>query len=102
MIEGAPANAIVDAMEAHSTKDDSTLIQLSEDKTKIRRIVPFVELTEEQIKELNERSVHFKGFPQDATLDDIKKFCAQFGTVESVEMRRYREDRKFKVRSADS
>lgn len=97
MIEGTDATAVVDAMEKHCTKDDSTVIELSEDKTKIRRIVPFVELTEEQIKELNDRSVHFKGFPQDASLDDIRKFCAQFGTVESVDMRRFREDRKFKV-----
>lgn len=90
------ASVVADAI-CDNGKEDGSLIELSEDKAKVRRTKAFEELSEEQLQELNERTVHFKGFPQDASLDEIKKFCAQFGTVESVEMRRFREDRKFKV-----
>ena len=72
-------------------------IEISEDETRIRRKVPYVELTEEQVAELNARTIHFKGITQDATLDEIRAFCSQYGKVISVEMRRMREDRKFKV-----
>lgn len=76
-------------------------VEVSEDGKRVRRKVPFVELTDEQVAQLNSRTIHFKGITQDATLDEIKSFCSQYGKVVSVEMRRFRDDRKFKVSCAD-
>lgn len=76
---------------------DDPLLELNEADTAVRRVIPLTDLTEEQQKELNDRTVHFKGIPADATLDEIKAFCKQYGEVVSVEMRRKREDRSFKV-----
>lgn len=72
-------------------------MEVSEDEKKIRRKVPYVELTEEQVAEMSIRTIHFKGITQDATLEEIRTFCSQYGKVVSIEMRRMREDRKFKV-----
>lgn len=76
---------------------EDSLLLLNEEETKVKRAKPVVELTEEEEKELNDRTIHFKGIPQDATLEEIRAFCSQYGKVESVEMRRKREDRTFKV-----
>lgn len=76
---------------------EDSLLLLNEEETKIKRAKPVVELTEEEEKELNDRTIHFKGIPQDATLEEIRTFCSQYGKVESVEMRKKREDRTFKV-----
>lgn len=73
-------------------------IEISDDETKVRRKIQFVDLTDEQVAEMNNRTIHFKGITQDATLDEIRAFCSQYGKVVSIEMRRLREDRKFKVR----
>lgn len=89
------ANVVAEAITEFN--EGGSFIELNEDKTMVRRVKPFEELTPEQLEDLNQRTVHFKGFPQDVTLDLIKKFCSQFGTVVSVEMRRYREDKRFKV-----
>lgn len=77
--------------------DMEQAIEISDDESKIRRKVPYIELTDEQVAELNSRTIHFKGITQDATLEEIRAFCSQYGKVVSVEMRRMREDRKFKV-----
>lgn len=81
-------------------KADSGLLEISEDETKLRRSTdkPLKDLTEEEQKALNLRTVHFKGFPLDATLDDVRDFASQYGKVESVQMRKTRgDDKKFKV-----
>lgn len=76
---------------------EDSLLLLNEEETKVKRAKPVVQLTEEEEKELNDRTIHFKGIPQDATLEEIRAFCSQYGKVESVEMRKKREDRTFKV-----
>jgi len=92
------ANVITGAI----SKSGSEILELNDDKSKVRRSAdkPVADLTDEQRKELNLRTVHFKGFPLDSDLDDIKAFAEQYGKIESVEMRRQRnDDRKFKVRN---
>lgn len=90
-----PAVVVTALRTPHPDTDQS--IEVSEDEKKIRRKVPYVDLTEEQVAELNSRTIHFKGITQDATLDEIRAFCSQYGKVVSIEMRRMRDDRKFKV-----
>jgi hypothetical protein len=90
-----PAVVLKALRTPHPDLTDS--IEISEDESKVRRKVPFVDLTDEQVAELNNRTIHFKGISLDATLDEVRAFCSQYGKVVSVEMRRMREDRKFKV-----
>jgi len=88
---------VVDALKkAKIIGHEDSLLLLNEEETKIKRATPVVQLTEEEEKELNDRTIHFKGIPQDATLEEIRAFCSQYGKVESVEMRKKREDRTFK------
>src|SRR5699024_7645928 len=75
----------------------SGLVELNEDGSKLRRSKPIAEYSEEYIKELNHRTLHLKGFPKDSKLDDIMAFCAEFGKVQSVQMRRnFKKNNEFK------
>ncbi|XP_046961656.1 la protein homolog [Vanessa cardui] len=80
-------------------KSTSGLIEVSEDNKKIRRNpeLPIPEMNEERRKELTGRTVYAKGFPKDASLDDILKYFKQFEEVENIIMRRY-QDRQTKKR----
>ena len=69
-------------------KSTTGLIEINEDDSKIRRLKPLPEETEDYINTLNLRTLHLKGFPKDVTLDEIMQFCSQYGQVESVKMRR--------------
>ncbi|XP_037972604.2 la protein homolog [Plutella xylostella] len=83
-------------------KATSGLLEVSEDNKKVRRnpelLVP--EMTEERRKELMTRTVYVKGFPKDATLDEMLSYFKTHGDVENVVMRRYLDraskERKFK------
>ena len=80
-------------------KSSSNLLEISECETKLRRNPekPLPEINDEYTQELNERTLHLKGFPTDAKLDDIMEFCRQYGTVENIEMRRHMKSKTFKV-----
>ena len=91
-------HSIAEALKKTVIGKDDSLLELNEEGTALRRTQPVVDMTEEQMKALNERTIHFKGIPANATLDEIRVFCSQYGKVESVEMRRKRDDaRTFKV-----
>ncbi|CAG2177502.1 unnamed protein product [Oppiella nova] len=79
-------------------KSSSNLLEISECETKLRRNPekPLPEINDEYTQELNERTLHLKGFPTDAKLDDIMEFCRQYGTVENIEMRRHMKTKTFK------
>ncbi|CAG2122687.1 unnamed protein product, partial [Medioppia subpectinata] len=79
-------------------KSETNLLVISDDETKVRRSPdkPLPEITEEYTKELNERTLHLKGFPLETKLDEIMTFCRQYGIVESVEMRRHMKSKIFK------
>lgn len=73
---------------------DSELVQVSEDKTKIKRKVPLpVE------DEPADRTVYVKGkFPEDSELDVLIAFFREYFPVNLVQMRRTRNKEKvFKV-----
>ena len=63
-------NVIVEAL----SKSKAELMEISEDKTKIRRSPnkPLPGVTDEYKNDVKNRSVYIKGFPTDATLDDTK------------------------------
>lgn len=54
-------------------------------------------MNEERRKELAMRTIYVKGFPKEATLDEILKYFRQFDDVENIIMRKYL-DRQSKKR----
>jgi hypothetical protein len=96
-LAGDSISVVAEALKKNVIGREDSVLELNEEGTSVRRTVPVEELTEEQRKELDTRTIHFKGIPSDATLDEIRVFCSQYGKVETVEMRRRREDRAFKV-----
>ncbi|XP_045458874.1 la protein homolog [Melitaea cinxia] len=80
-------------------KSTSGLLEVSEDNKKVRRNpeLPIPEMNEERRKELAMRTIYVKGFPKEATLDEILKYFRQFDDVENIIMRKYL-DRQSKKR----
>ncbi|XP_037811333.1 la protein homolog [Lucilia sericata] len=81
------SNIIADAM----MKSDNGLVEVSDDKLKIRRHPekPIPEHNEERRKEIMSRTAYVKGFPLDADIDTLLKFFADFEKVSHVNMRKY-------------
>lgn len=79
-------NVIVQALG----KSKAKLMEVSADKTKIRRSPsrPLPEVTDEYKNDVKNRSVYIKGFPTDATLDDIKEWLDDKGQILNIQMRR--------------
>ncbi|XP_038606967.1 lupus La protein [Tachyglossus aculeatus] len=79
-------NVIVEALK----KSKAELMEISEDETKIRRSPnkPLPEVTDEYKNDVKNRSIYVKGFPTDATLDDIKEWLEGKGQVQNIQMRR--------------
>uniref|UniRef100_A0A0K8TR23 Putative la rna-binding domain of la-related protein 3 n=1 Tax=Tabanus bromius TaxID=304241 RepID=A0A0K8TR23_TABBR len=82
---------IVKALE----KSDEGLIEISEDKTKIRRHPerPLPEHNEERRKEISSRTAYAKGFPLDAEMSDLIEFFSPFEKVLNINMRKYHDKR---------
>lgn len=78
---------IVDSIE----KSQQGLIEISEDRTKLRRHPehPLPEYNEETRKELQSRTCYAKGFPLDSTISDLIDFFNGFEKVTNVVMRKY-------------
>ncbi|KAL2087492.1 hypothetical protein ACEWY4_016320 [Coilia grayii] len=77
---------IVEALK----KSKTGLLEISEDKTKIRRSPskPLPEMNDEYKDTLRHKSVYIKGFPLDTSLDDIKDWLSDKGTIENIHMRK--------------
>ncbi|XP_051986410.1 lupus La protein [Xyrauchen texanus] len=71
-------------------KSKTGLLELSEDKTKIRRSLnkPLPENNEEYRDTLKHKSIYIKGFPLDTTLDEIKEWLSDKVTAENIYMRK--------------
>ncbi|XP_071941773.1 lupus La protein homolog [Antedon mediterranea] len=78
-------------------KSKSGLIEISEDKLKIRRSEnkPIPGDTEENRKDVKARSVYCKGFSLESTLDDVQDIIEKFGPIAHIQMRKD-ADKKFK------
>ncbi|CAD7079610.1 unnamed protein product [Hermetia illucens] len=74
-------------------KSEEGLIEVSEDKTKIRRHPehPVPELNEERRKEIASRTAYSKGFPVDAEMSDLIDFFAPYEKVVNIVMRKYHD-----------
>ncbi|XP_042581294.1 lupus La protein-like [Cyprinus carpio] len=80
------AAVIVESLQ----KSKTGLLEISEDKTKIRRNPnkPLPENNEEYRDALKHKSIYMKGFPLETTLDEIKEWFADKGTVENIYLRK--------------
>lgn len=78
-------------------KSDSGLVEISEDTKKVRRVPskPLPENTVEARQNAKTKTIYCKGFPKDASLDELEEFFADHGKVIYLVMRRD-EDRLFK------
>lgn len=78
------------------------LVEVSEDDKKVRRLKskPLPEDSVEARQEAKARTVYCKGFPLDATIDQLEEFFADKGKVVWIAMQRYKkegeEERLFK------
>ncbi|KAG8432415.1 hypothetical protein GDO86_016894 [Hymenochirus boettgeri] len=71
-------------------KSKTGLLEISEEESKIRRspAKPLPEINEDYKNSIQKRSVYIKGFPIDASLDDIKAWLENKGSVENIHMRK--------------
>ncbi|KAM8933772.1 lupus La protein isoform 2-T2 [Pelodytes ibericus] len=71
-------------------KSKTGLLELDEEKGKIRRSAdkPLPEVTEEYKNAVKKRSVYIKGFSTETTLDEIKEWLENKGSIENIQMRR--------------
>ncbi|XP_028991864.1 lupus La protein [Betta splendens] len=71
-------------------KSKTGLLELSEDKTKVRRSLnkPLPEVNDEYKDALKHKSVYIKGFPLNITLDEILEWLNDKGAIENIQMRR--------------
>lgn len=94
------ANLTTDADVIVTALEESKLIEVSDDKKKIRRSPdsPLPVLNEERRHELMSRTVYCKGFPRDdTTLDNLLEFFSSYGSVENIQMRSFKEKLTRKV-----
>lgn len=80
---------IVDAVD----KSDEGLLQVSEDRTKVRRHPerPLPEQNEETRKDQFERTVYLKGFPLETTIEQLLDHFKSVDKVANVSMRKYHD-----------
>ncbi|XP_049451122.1 lupus La protein [Epinephelus fuscoguttatus] len=71
-------------------KSKTGLLEMSEDKTKIRRSAdkPLPEMNDDYKDALKHKSVYMKGFPLDTSLDAIQDWLSGKGNIENIQMRR--------------
>ncbi|TGZ51179.1 La-like protein [Temnothorax longispinosus] len=84
--------------------ETSDLIEISEDKKKIRRSLkhPLPEFNEGYRKAQEARTVYVKGFPlTDTTIDKLKAFFEPYKPFETIVMRKYQDkDKVFKFKGS--
>lgn len=78
-------------------KYGSGLLEVDDNNKKLRRLKPMPEETEETYSLAKEKTIYCKGFPEDATLDNIEEFFEDKGKCIFIKMRRnIDEDKTFK------
>jgi lupus La protein len=94
------ANLTTDADVIVTALEESKLIEVSDDKKKIRRSpdLPLPVMNEERRQVLASRTVYCKGFPRDdTTLDNLLEFFSSYGPIENIQMRSFREKTTKKI-----
>ncbi|KAJ0005670.1 hypothetical protein NQD34_015564 [Periophthalmus magnuspinnatus] len=71
-------------------KSKTGLLELSDDKTKIRRSPnkPLPEVNDEYKATIAHKTVYMKGFPLETSLDEIQEWLNGKGKIENIQMRR--------------
>ncbi|XP_059199546.1 lupus La protein [Centropristis striata] len=79
-------SVIVEALQ----KSKTGLLEMSEDKTKIRRSPnkPLPEINDDYKDAVKNKSVYMKGFPLETSLDEIQEWLNGKGAIENIQMRR--------------
>jgi len=79
-----------DPNEIATSLRTSSLLDVSEDNTKIKRKqeAPLPDDTLEYWQELRKRTVFMEGFPEITTLDEVEDFVKKYGQVQNVIMRK--------------
>ncbi|ORX89594.1 hypothetical protein K493DRAFT_340546, partial [Basidiobolus meristosporus CBS 931.73] len=73
--------------------NESTILEVSQDQLRVRRRIPF----EGFIKaDKDENTLYAHGFSKTTTIEEMKNYFAQFGTVQSVVLIRPTDDPKYK------
>jgi lupus La protein len=85
-----------DVILAALRKSTSGLMEIGEDKIRRNPDKPIPENYDAIKDQCKDRVVYVKGFPEDATLDDVMEFMNKFGQTEYINMRRMPKDKKFK------
>jgi len=87
-----------DVNQIAAALEKSELIEVSDDKAKIRRSpeTPLPDNTLEYWQEIKRRTAYIKGFDQDTKLDEIQAFLAPYGDVKNIVMRRFHKEKTFK------
>lgn len=85
---------IAEALKGH----ESEVIEFDEQLHRVRRKKPMPDekSIEDLQKKLDSRTVHISGFPTDFTFESLRRFCSEYGEVESLSMRRFFKSKFFK------
>ncbi|RNA41342.1 lupus La [Brachionus plicatilis] len=83
---------IVDALK----KSKSNLLEIDEEKKKIRRAKPLPENLSEFETNIKQNTVYAKGFDSQMTLDDLFSFFEEHGKILHIFMRRFPATKEFK------
>ena len=84
-------DVMVEALKDH----ESEFMELNKEEMSIRRKKPLPD-KEEYKKQLDLRTVHIAGFPDSVSFEDLNRFCARYGEVESLSMRQHYKTKQFK------
>ena len=66
----------------------SGLLEVSEDNTKIRRVIPIPEVNENLLFE-PAKTIYAKGFPTETTIDELESFFESFGKIAFIKRRTF-------------
>lgn len=72
----------------------SDMLELSEEKTKVRRDATKAPAEETDIAMIAKRTIYIEGLPLTFNIDDVSKYIARYGRVRLVDLPRHRETRE--------
>lgn len=85
--DGISRNVLIQALS------QSTMLQLNEDKTRVRRITPFKEISQD---ETDKRTIYVEHLPSHATHMWVRQVFSQCGKVEYVSLPTYKTSKQIK------
>lgn len=80
------------ALAMKNVKSENIVIDHTLKKIKRIRELPSSKFAED----VEKRTLHLSGFPQDYTYENLMRWCSQYGPTESIQMRHYFKTKAFK------